>query len=182
MYIWITQRVQEYCAHCDIFLFECSSQKRQEEHCHTDGREEEHRHAHHGDGCYWISNCFLHNAIIFKCIKIDVYIFVAVSVKFHRCYNEGFFCACKVAASIARTISVIYLLPPCFLIQSWTSSGTTYLWALPSAAGLPFLFDVLLIFILNPLRRDAVGLNDYITFSSLARERTKNLLNIVAPW
>ena len=32
-----------------------------------------------------------------------------------------------------------------------------------------------------PLHRDAVGLNDYITFSSLTKERTKNLPSIVAP-
>lgn len=29
--------------------------------------------------------------------------------------------------------------------------------------------------------RYAIGVNDHITFSSLTKERTKNLLNIVAP-
>nr|DAG66519.1 MAG TPA: hypothetical protein [Caudoviricetes sp.] len=50
--------------------------------------------------------------------KIDVYNFIAASVKFCRYYNEGFSCACKVVALIARNVSVIYRLPPCFLIQS----------------------------------------------------------------
>lgn len=56
------------------------------------------------------------------------------------------------------------------------------------AAGLPdgvgeamSCFANSLVIILFPLIRDAIGLNDYITFSSLTKERTKNLPSIVAP-
>ena len=80
--------VQEYCATFDIFLLECSSQKREEKHRHADGGEEQHGYTHEGEGCNGICNCFFHNAIIFKCISIDVYNFVAATVKFHRCYNK----------------------------------------------------------------------------------------------
>ena len=69
--------VQEYCATFDIFLLECSSQKREEKHCYTDGREEQHGYTYEGEGCNGICDCFFHNAIIFKCINIDVYNFFA---------------------------------------------------------------------------------------------------------
>ena len=80
--------VQEYCATFDIFLLECSSQKREEKHRHAYGGEEQHGYTYEGEGCKGICNYFLHISIIFKCIKINVYNFVAASVKFHRCYNK----------------------------------------------------------------------------------------------
>ena len=72
---------QGYCATCDIFLFECSCQKWQEEHCYADGREEQHGYTYEGEGCKGICNYFLHISIIFKCINIDVYNFFAASAE-----------------------------------------------------------------------------------------------------
>ena len=53
--------MQGYCTPCDIFLFECSSQKREEEHCHANGGEEQHGYTYEGEGCKRICNCFFHN-------------------------------------------------------------------------------------------------------------------------
>ena len=72
---------QGYCAPCDIFLFERSSQKREEKHRHADGGEKQHRYTYEGEGCNRICDYFLHNAIIFKCINIDVYNFVAATAE-----------------------------------------------------------------------------------------------------
>lgn len=83
---------------------------------------------------------FIHSLVNFS---IDVYNFVAASVKNHRYYKDESSCACKVVVFIARKVSAIYLLPPWLMIHSCTSSGMTYCRFLPSAAGLPFLFDVL---------------------------------------
>ena len=77
----ITCVMQEYCIPHDIFLFECSSQKREEKHRYTDGREEQHGYTYEGEGCKRIRDCFLHITIIFKCIRIDVYNFVAASAE-----------------------------------------------------------------------------------------------------
>ena len=52
---------------------------------------------------------FIHSLANFS---IDVYNFVAVSVKNHRYYKDGSSCACKVVVFIARKVSAIYLLPP----------------------------------------------------------------------
>ena len=73
--------MQRYCIPHDIFLFECSSQKREEKHRHADGGEEQHGYTYEGEGCNGICDYFLHNAIIFKCINIDVYNFVAVTAE-----------------------------------------------------------------------------------------------------
>ena len=73
--------MQRYCIPHDIFLLECSSQKREEKHRHADGGEEQHRYAYEGEGCNGICNCFLHIDIICKCISIDVYNFVAATAE-----------------------------------------------------------------------------------------------------
>ena len=73
--------MQRYCIPHDIFLLECSSQKREEKHRHADGGEEQHRYAYEGEGCNRICDYFLHIAIIFKCINIDVYNFVAATAE-----------------------------------------------------------------------------------------------------
>ena len=41
--------VQEHCATFDIFLLECSSQKREEKHRYADGGEEQHGYAYEGE-------------------------------------------------------------------------------------------------------------------------------------
>ena len=73
--------MQRYCIPHDIFLLECSSQKWEEKHRHADGGEEQHRYAYEGEGCNGICDYFLHITIIFKCIKNDVYNFVAASAE-----------------------------------------------------------------------------------------------------
>ena len=62
-------------------LLECSSQKWEEEHCHADGRKQQHGYTCEDEGCNGICDYFLHIAIIFKCISIDVYNFVAASAE-----------------------------------------------------------------------------------------------------
>ena len=73
--------MHRYCIPHDIFLLECSSQKREEKHRHAYGGEEQHGYTYEGEGCNRICDYFLHNAIIFKCINIDVYNFVAVTAE-----------------------------------------------------------------------------------------------------
>ena len=73
--------MQRYCIPHDIFLFESSSQKREEKHRHAYGGEEQHGYTYEGEGCNGICDYFFHNAIIFKCINIDVYNFVAESAE-----------------------------------------------------------------------------------------------------
>ena len=73
--------MQRYCIPHDIFLLECSSQKREEKHRHADGGEEQHRYAYEGEGCKRICDYFLHIDIICKCISIDVYNFVAATAE-----------------------------------------------------------------------------------------------------
>ena len=62
-------------------LLERSSQKRKQKYRHADGGEEQHRYTYKGEGCNGICDCFFHNAIIFKCINIDVYNFVAATAE-----------------------------------------------------------------------------------------------------
>ena len=73
--------MQRYCIPHDIFLFECSSQKREEKYRHAYGGEEQHRYTYEGEGCNGICDYFLHISIIFKCINIDVYNFVAATAE-----------------------------------------------------------------------------------------------------
>ena len=62
--------VQEYCATFDIFLLECSSQKREEKHRHANGGEEQHRYTYQGDGCNRICDYFLHIANLLEVLKL----------------------------------------------------------------------------------------------------------------
>ena len=73
--------MQRYCIPHDIFLLECSSQKREEKYRHANGREEQHRYTYECEGCNGICDYFLHIAIICKCISIDVYNFVAATAE-----------------------------------------------------------------------------------------------------
>ena len=73
--------MQRYCIPHDIFLFESSSQKREEKHRHAYGGEEQHGYTYEGEGCNGICDYFLHIDIIFKCISIDVYNFIAATAE-----------------------------------------------------------------------------------------------------
>ena len=68
----ITCGMQRYCIPHDIFLLECSRQKRQEEHRHAEGREEQHGHTHEGDGCKRICDCFLHIANLLEILMFII--------------------------------------------------------------------------------------------------------------
>ena len=63
--------MQRYCIPHDIFLFECSSQKREEKYRHADGGEEQHGYTYEGEGCNRMCDCFFDIVIIFKGINIE---------------------------------------------------------------------------------------------------------------